>query len=103
MKKLKPGDLVFAYMKGLGYVGYGTVTQAAVMARDFAPDGFEKKLLELPLKQPGMSDNKDDPTASEWVVGVKWDKTLERDQAKRFQGIFANQNYCLFAPRSSHH
>jgi hypothetical protein len=96
MKKLKPGDLVFAYMKGLGYVGFGTVTQAAMMARDFTPDGSDKKLFDLPLKQPGMSENKDDPAFSEWVVGVKWQKTFERDQAKRFQGIFANQNIvCL--------
>jgi hypothetical protein len=96
MKKLKPGDLVFAYMKGLGYVGFGTITQAAMMARDFTPDGSDKKLLDRPLKQPGMSDNKDDPAFSEWVVGVKWQKTFERDQAKRFQGIFANQNIvCL--------
>lgn len=96
MKKLKPGDRVFAYMKGLGYVGFGTVTQPAVMARDFSPNGSGKKLLELPLKQPGMSDNKDDPAFSEWVVGVRWDKTFDREQAKRFQGIFANQNIvCL--------
>ncbi len=92
MKKLKLGDLVFAYLKGLGYVGFGAVTQSAAMVRDFAPDGFDKKLLDLPLKQPRMSDNKDDPALSEWVVGVNWEKTFERDGAKRFQGIFANQN-----------
>jgi hypothetical protein len=96
MKKLKPGDLVFAYMKGLGYVGFGTVTQPAVMARDFMPNGSDKKLLDLPLKQDGMTDNEDDPALSEWVVGVNWDKTFDREHAKRFQGIFANQNIvCL--------
>jgi hypothetical protein len=96
MKKLKPGDMVFAYMKGTGYVGFGTITEAASMARDFSPDGTGKKLLDLPLKQPGMAENKDDPALSEWVVGVKWKKTLDRDQAKRFHGIFANQNIvCL--------
>jgi hypothetical protein len=96
MKKLKPGDLVFGYMKGHGYVGFGTVKQPAVMARDYTPDGFDKKLLDLPLKQPGLSNNKDDPALSEWVVGVKWEKTFARDEARRFQGIFANQNIvCL--------
>ena len=66
------------------------------MVRDFVPDGSDKKLLDLPLKQPRISDNKDDPALSEWVVGVKWEKTFERDGAKRFQGIFANQNIvCL--------
>lgn len=92
MKRLKPSDRVFAYMKGCGYVGFGTVTQAAVMARDFVPKGSDKKLLDLPLKQQGMSDNKDSLALSEWVVGVKWDKTFDREQARRFPGIFANQN-----------
>jgi len=96
MKKLKPGDRVFAYMKGLGYVGFGTVTHPAVMARDFTPNGADKKLLDLPLKQQHMGDNKDDPSLSEWIVGIKWEKTFDRDQAKRFLGIFANQNIvCL--------
>lgn len=96
MKKLKSGDLVFAYMKGLGYVGFGTVTTPATMVRDFAPLGTDKNLLDLPLRQPHMSDNKDDPELSEWVIGVKWGKTFERDEAKRFLGIFANQNIvCL--------
>jgi hypothetical protein len=92
MEKLRPGDSLFAYMKGFGYVGFGAVTQAGTMARDFTPDGSHKKLLELPLKQPGMSGNREDPAFSEWVVGVKWQKTFERDQAKRFPGMFANQN-----------
>lgn len=96
MKELKPGDLVFAYMKATGYVGFGTVTDSAAMAREFSPEGTGKKLLELPLKQPNMAENKDDPALSEWVVGVKWQKTLDREQAKRFHGIFANQNIvCL--------
>jgi hypothetical protein len=96
IKKLKPDDLVFGYMKGHGYVGFGTVTRPAVMVRDFTPDGSDKKLLDLPLKQPNLSENKDDPTRSEWVVGVKWEKTFDRDEAKRFQGAFANQNIvCL--------
>jgi hypothetical protein len=92
MKKLKPGDLVFAYMSGLGYVGFGTVTQSATMVRDFTPDGSDKKLLDLPLKQPRMSDNKEDPARSEWVVGVRWTKTFDRDEAKRFRDIFTNPN-----------
>jgi len=53
-------------------------------------------LLDLPLKQLGMNDNKEDPALSEWVVGIKWQKTFERDDATRFQGIYANQNIvCL--------
>jgi len=47
MKRLKVGDRVFGYMKGLGYVGFGTVAQPPMMVRDFTPDGFDKKLLDL--------------------------------------------------------
>ena len=32
-----------------------------------------------------MSENKDDPAFSEWVVGIKWEKTFERDQTKRLR------------------
>lgn len=91
LKKLKLGDKVFAYMKSLGYVGYGEVCKDAVTVKDFSPDG-KASLLDLPLKQQGMKENSDDPTMSEWVVGVRWLKTFPREEARKFQGVFANQN-----------
>lgn len=92
IRKLKKDDLVFAYLKGLGYVGFGTVTQPAVMVREFVDTATGKKLLDLPLKEPGLADNKDDPRLSEWAVAVKWEKCFARDEAKTFKNIFANQN-----------
>ena len=92
MKKLEPGAPVFAYMRGLGYVGYGEVTQAAVMARDFTPEGSTDSLLKLPLIGKALSHDIDDEEQAEWVVGVRWHKTFDREQAKRFVGAFANQN-----------
>jgi ribosomal protein L30E len=35
LKKLKEGDPIFAYMKGLGYVGFGIVREPAKMVKDF--------------------------------------------------------------------
>ncbi len=90
MKKLKDGDKVFAYMKGHGYVGFGTITEEAVMAKDFKIDGA--RLFDLPLIQPGMKENADIPELSEWVVGVQWSKVYSREQPKWFSGGFANQN-----------
>jgi hypothetical protein len=90
--RLPVGAKVFAYMKGLGYVGYGEVTREAVMARDFVPDDQTSPLLDLPLVQPGMKHHADDPELADWVVGVRWQRTFPRDQAKRFTGAFANQN-----------
>lgn len=92
LKKLKTGDKLFAYMKGNGYVGYGEVTAEAKMVRDFVVTDQQKPLLELPLTQPGMKNNFDDPELSEWVVGVKWLTAYSRDEAKTFTGAFANQN-----------
>jgi hypothetical protein len=92
LKKLREGDHVFAYLKGLGYVGYGTVIRPAIMFCDFVVGDSGKKLMELQLKAPNMAENSHDPALSEWIVGVKWEKVFTREQAKKFTGIFANQN-----------
>lgn len=92
LKKLKVGDKIFAYTKGLGYTGYGEVVKEAVMVKDFFVEDKNKFLLELPLKAPRASENSDSPEFSDWVVGVRWIKTVPREHAKKFTGIFANQN-----------
>jgi hypothetical protein len=92
LKRLKVGDGIFAYMKGLGYVGYGEVIQEAVMIKDFFVEKESKQLLELSLKAPSADENNDNPELSEWVIGVKWLKSYPREEAKTFKGVFANQN-----------
>jgi hypothetical protein len=92
IRKLKPGDRIFAYMKGLGYVGFGEVAAEAMLAKDFLPAGGDKPLFELPLEQPGVTANADDPNQAEWVVRVDWKKTYPRDRAQTFDGRFANQH-----------
>lgn len=62
------------------------------MARDFGVPATGKKLLSLPLNQPGMADNKDNPKPSEWPVAVKREKCFTRENAKTFKNIFANPN-----------
>lgn len=92
LKRLKVGDKIFAYMKGLGYVGYGEVTQEALMIKDFFIEKEAKRLLELSLKAPSASENSDNPEACEWAIGVKWLRSYPREEAKTFRGVFANQN-----------
>lgn len=92
LKKLKEGDEIFAYMKGLGYVGYGVIISQAQMSKDFVIDDNGNNLLQVPLKAPNVADNKDDPQFSEWAVKVNWRRTFQREHAKYFKGIFANQN-----------
>jgi hypothetical protein len=61
-----------------------------VIAHDFqTKDG---PLLEQPLVQPGMARTGEDATRAEYVVGVDWIKSVPVAEAKRFDGMFANQN-----------
>jgi len=92
LRHLRVGDRIFAYMKGLGYVGYGEVTKEAVPIGDFVVDDLARPLLDLPLRAPRAGENKDSPADAEWVVGVRWFKAFSRDQAKMFKGAFANPN-----------
>jgi len=92
LRHLQPGDRIFAYMKGLGYVGYGEVTKPAAPIGDFVVDGIGKPLLDLPLRAPHAAENKGSPEKAEWVVGVRWMKEVPRENARTFKGVFANQN-----------
>ena len=90
LDQLQPGDKVFAYQKGAGYVGYGIVTAAKVPAAVLeTPNG---PLFEQPLDQPGIQDKADDPELAEYAVAVDWQKTVDIENAKTFKGAFANQN-----------
>lgn len=79
-------------MKQHGYVGFGRVTKPAVMARDFEVEAKRKRLFDLPLLQSNIRDLANDPEMAEWVVGVEWIKTFTRNDARWFNGGFANQN-----------
>ena len=90
LDRLHPGDRIVAYQKGAGYVGYGIVTAAPVIARDFQTENGP--LLDQALDQPGMARPGEDATRAEHVVGVDWIKSVPVSEAKRFDGMFANQN-----------
>lgn len=92
LQHLDVGEKLFAYMSGIGYVGYGEVTQKAVPITEFIVTKEDKSLLELPLEAPKAGENSDNPDLSEWAVGVKWLETFPREEGKTFKGIFANPN-----------
>jgi hypothetical protein len=91
LNQLSPGNPIFVYQKGAGYVGHGVVRSAAVMAKDFATEDG-RSLDELSLRQPAILDQSDDPEMSEYLVGVQWKKTFSIPEAKWLDGGFANQN-----------
>lgn len=90
LKRLKVGDKIYAYMKGLGYVGFGEVIQTARMIKDFLVG--DSPLLELELKAEMPEENMENEELSEWVVGINWKKVVNSNGAKTFTGVFANQN-----------
>lgn len=97
LKQLQPGNRVFAYIsKGNGvggYVGFGEVTGAARLAKDFVVTGDGG---EVPITQVATADmargGTIDPDLAEWVVPVTWRKALTRDEAVKDSDFFANQN-----------
>jgi len=48
-------------------------------------------LLQLPLVGKGLNHDRDDEELAEWVVGVRWIKTFDREEAKTFSGVFAGR------------
>lgn len=92
LKRLEVGSKVYAYISGLGYVGYGKVTKAAVPIKDFTVGAENKPLLQMDLAAEKPGANSDDLALSEWVIGVKWIKTFQKHAARRFIGAFANPN-----------
>ena len=100
LNRLHPGDRVVAYQRNAGYVGYGIVTAAPVIVSDFMTE--TGPLLEQQLTQPGMARPGEDLSRAEYAVGVDWKKTVPVSQAKRFDGMFANQNivYKLRDPKT---
>ncbi|WP_454883558.1 hypothetical protein [Sphingomonas oryzagri] len=90
LEKLSAGDRIYAYQKGAGYVGFGVVIEAALMARNVVIGG--RPLLEHQLDQPALGHDPDDPEMAEYIVRVDWRNALPLAEAKRFPGAFANQN-----------
>jgi hypothetical protein len=89
LRKLRPGDKIFTYLKGKGYVGYGEVLEEAVPVTDFIVEADGRSLLEH-VTAPKAYENKDNLEKCEWAARVNWIKTFSRDEAKRFDGIFTH-------------
>ena len=90
LDRLSPGDPLYAYQKGHGYVGFGVVAGNPVMAKDFRVNG--NPLNPEELADQGILRNRDDSDTAEYLVAVDWRNTVALDDAFNFGGMFANQN-----------
>jgi hypothetical protein len=82
---LQAGHRVWALIPQVGYVGVGEVTAPVVPVR-------ESGLLELPLEAPAMDRSAGDPERCEYVVRVRWEVAVPREDAFWIPGLYANEN-----------
>jgi len=94
LSTLNPEARVFVCMPKLGYVGVGVVERPACAVREFTVnvDGTDRPILDAPLKATQMGKDADNPDLREYLVGVRWIRCLQREQAIWEPGMFANQN-----------
>lgn len=74
-----PGDLVFAYVSGVGYVGAGRVTGPTVPQTEFEVGG--RKLIDLDLQRPPTREQLRDEERCEHCLPVSWLATVDRENA----------------------
>ena len=82
LQRLNLGDTVYAYVSGAGYIGAGKVVKTAVPIHKFTTqDG--KPLLKKDLATKKVNNLPDNPDFTDWVAGINWIKTFDREQASR--------------------
>lgn len=95
LRNLKPGNRVFAYVGGAGYVGIAHVTGEMIPARDAKVnvDGECRSLLGQPEVSEDFRDRalSDDPEKTEMVVPVEWVNVVPLDQAVPGTDLFSSQ------------
>lgn len=91
LEQLSPGDSIYVYQPGAGYIGYGTVRSSVAMSKDFELLSGEK-LVEIELRQEAVLHDPESVEDTDYIVGVDWIKTVPITEAKTFPRRFANQN-----------
>lgn len=91
---LEPGQRIWVNIPGAGYVGVGEVAATREPVDEFKVnvDGKEVRLVDLDVKAKGMRKLNEDPEKAEYLVKVKWIKTVPESQAIKEKGFFGNQN-----------
>ncbi|MDA8350209.1 MAG: hypothetical protein M0038_15665 [Pseudomonadota bacterium] len=96
LSKLSPGDRIWVNVPGSGYVGVGEVTGKSEHiddARIEQADGQKVPLKDIEGLKIGQSTHAHDRgEMGEYIVPVKWIKTVPLAQAVKERGLFGNQN-----------
>lgn len=94
LNALEPGHRVFVHIPQRGFVGVGEVEETVKPVEEFTVgvNGQQVPILDAPLTAPEMGAGRDDADTAEYLVRVKWLKTLPESEAFWETGMFANQN-----------
>ena len=96
LSMLNPGDRVWVNVPGTGFVGVGRVVERVVPVEQFqvaGPNGRSVPITEIPgLMVARSTKSSEDAEKAEYLVRVKWDKTVPESQAIKERGFFGNQN-----------
>jgi len=94
LNSLNPEDRIWVNIPGEGYVGVGKVINNAKKADEviFVKDGKKGTVYDLDTKGDYYSDSIDNEDEAEYIVKVKWIKTVNRNLAISEVGFFGNQN-----------
>lgn len=93
LKMLTSGDRIWVNIPHTGYVGVGIVESEAQIAKNvrFILEKEEKSFQELKVEGNYLY-SMDDEEKAEYVVRVKWLKTIPEKSAIKELGFFGNQN-----------
>jgi hypothetical protein len=93
---LSPGDRVWVNIPGTGYVGVGKVEQTVVPVEEFTVTDVngnrvpitQIKGLDVSTRTPST----EDPEKAEYLVRIRWEKTVPKDKAVSERGLFGSQH-----------
>ncbi len=102
VRNLFAGQRLWVAVPGHGYVGVGTVEGPAVPMAEalLEVDGVPRPVSELPLsgRYRHCGGTNDD---AEWLVPMRWERTVPLEQAVWHKGMYANQNIVTRLSRAS--
>lgn len=94
LNKLYTGARIFCMIPKSGYVGIGEVIEEALPIKDvtFTVDNEKIKMRDLNLRATNMFHDEENLDKCEYIVKVKWLKTIPKQEAYWIKGLKANQN-----------
>jgi hypothetical protein len=95
LEQLEPGNRVWVYVPGRGYVGVGDVIGKVMPVDEFTinkQDGTTLPITQAEVKATRMFEGIGNEDEVLFLVPVKWLKTVPLEQGIKEKGFFSNQN-----------